>query len=127
MDIITRDGFKFGFSPKACQSCIGYCCVGSAGYIWVSDREIEEITDFLGMAMDDFTQDYLRRVGNRFCLKELAISSSHHCVFFDDQSKGCSIYEARPSQCRDFPFWNRFKVHVEEAVKECPGVVILQA
>jgi len=28
------------------------------------------------------------------------------CVFLDDESK-CSIYEARPLQCRTYPYWPR--------------------
>lgn len=31
-----------------------------------------------------------------------------HCVFLKD--KQCAIYEARPDQCRTFPFWAGFWV-----------------
>ena len=125
MDIIVRNGFAFGFDPRACESCPGNCCIGTSGYTWVSQIEIERISDFMGCAVKALIRDYVRRIGHRFCLKELAISGSLHCVFFDDQSKKCSIYPVRPAQCRSFPFWDHFKAHVEEAVNECPGVVLL--
>jgi len=125
MAVITRDGFAFGFDPEACESCPGSCCIGTSGYIWVSRTEMQQVADFLGMDEKGLVQDYLRRIGNRFCLKELAIDGSFHCVFFDDAPKGCSIYPVRPQQCRTFPFWDYFKHRVKGAVSECPGVVLL--
>jgi Fe-S-cluster containining protein len=28
----------------------------------------------------------------------------------------------RPEQCRRFPFWEYFKTHREQLVRECPGI-----
>ena len=125
MDVLVKDGFAFGFDPGACESCPGNCCIGTSGYTWVTRVEIEQISEFLGCSVKDLTLNYVRRIGHRLCLKELAIGGSLHCVFFDDQSKKCSIYPVRPTQCRTFPFWDHFRDHVEEAVSECPGVVLL--
>lgn len=47
-----------------------------------------------------------------------------HCIFFE-KGKGCSVYEVRPSQCRDFPFWKcnlTSKSEWEETAKMCPGM-----
>jgi Fe-S-cluster containining protein len=92
----------------------------------VSEGEVQKISGFLGVRAKDFVRDYARRVGNRFCLKELSISGSLHCVFFDDPAKHCSIYPVRPGQCRAFPFWEHFKKNPEEALTECPGVFLIR-
>ena len=39
--------------------------------------------------------------------------------------KGCTIYEARPLQCRSFPFWAHNLVNEESwksVASSCPGV-----
>jgi Fe-S-cluster containining protein len=76
--------------------------------------------------IDEFISNYLIRIGNRFCLKKLKINGNFHCVFFDEQNKQCSIYSVRPTQCRAFPFWDHFKSHIDEAIKECPGVKMIR-
>jgi Fe-S-cluster containining protein len=123
LNLVRRDGFGFGFDPEACDTCPGNCCIGTAGFIWVSGAEIQGISEFLGQRTDDFKQDYVRQIGLKFYLKELAVRGSLHCVFFDDEAKRCSIYSVRPEQCRTFPFWEHFKKQVEEVMAECPGVV----
>lgn len=125
MALILQDGFDFAFDPAVCEQCAGNCCIGTSGYIWVSRVEIKAISKFLGMQQEVFLQDYVRRAGRRFCLKELFVRGSYDCVFFDGHRRRCSIYPVRPAQCRTFPFWAHFKKNPEEAARECPGVVVL--
>ena len=42
--------------------------------------------------------------------------------YFNLEKKQCSIYHARPMQCRTFPFWDYFKENEEEVYKECPAI-----
>jgi Fe-S-cluster containining protein len=49
---------------------------------------------------------------------------NYACIFFDLDKKQCSIYEARPKQCRTFPFWEHFKTNIKEVIDECPAIVI---
>ena len=127
MDIVRKDGFEFAFSPTACRDCHGGCCTGESGYIWMSREDIHQISDFLGLDTDAFLSSYVRETGNRFFLKEVKIGGSLHCVFFDEKNRQCSIYGVRPTQCKTFPFWDHFKTHMDEAVKECPGVKVFRA
>ncbi|MBF0259002.1 MAG: YkgJ family cysteine cluster protein [Desulfamplus sp.] len=46
------------------------------------------------------------------------------CIFLDNAHK-CSIYPARPLQCRTFPFWNHFKTDMKLLIQECPGLKML--
>jgi Fe-S-cluster containining protein len=46
------------------------------------------------------------------------------CVFFDGESRGCTIYEARPIQCRTWPFLKSNLASAQrwqETQRECPG------
>lgn len=88
------DGLAF-----QCTGC-GQCCTGGPGYIWVNEEEIQEIAAHLKLSVEDFSAKYLRKVGNRYSLREL---SNYDCVFLKD--KACSIYSVRPTQCRTYPWW----------------------
>ncbi len=123
-NIIKQEGFDFTFDVSKCVSCEGNCCIGESGYIWCTPKEINDISEFLGLERQNFIDTYTRKVNYRISLKELKIKESFHCVFFDSDKKGCQIYPVRPSQCRTFPFWDHFKQNKEEVVKECPGIII---
>jgi Fe-S-cluster containining protein len=123
-NIVREDGYNFGFDVSKCASCEGNCCIGESGYIWASPKEIDDMASFLELTRDEFLKDYTQKVGYRISLKELKIKDSFHCIFFDADKRGCSIYPVRPKQCRTFPFWDHFKENIDEVVKECPGIVL---
>jgi uncharacterized protein len=102
--------------PFTCTGC-GSCCRGE-GYVWMTPPEIEAVATFLGISTDDFGRRYLRRVGSWLSLTE---KPNHDCVFWDD---GCTVYPARPTQCRTFPFWPENIATPgawEAVVHQCPG------
>jgi Fe-S-cluster containining protein len=123
-NIVREDGYNFGFDVSKCASCEGNCCIGESGYIWATPKEIDDMASFLELTRDEFLKDYTQKVGYRITLKELKIKDSFHCIFFDANKRGCSIYPVRPKQCRTFPFWDHFKENIDEVVKECPGIVL---
>ncbi len=55
------------------------------------------------MDVEQFEKTYVRKVGIR---KTLVEYSNGDCVFFDNQARTCNVYEARPRQCRTWPFWD---------------------
>jgi Fe-S-cluster containining protein len=103
-NIVREDGYNFGFDVSKCASCEGNCCIGESGYIWATPKEIDDMASFLELTRDEFLKDYTQKVGYRISLKELKIKGSFHCIFFDADKRGCSIYPVRPKQCRTFPF-----------------------
>jgi Fe-S-cluster containining protein len=123
VEIITKDGFDFGFNPKACEECGGKCCTGESGYIWVNPLEMQKIANFLNISVDEFKKFYLIKVEYKFSIKEKKVDDGYGCIFFDETNKNCSIYDVRPHQCRTFPFWEFFKNNKKEVKKECPGIV----
>jgi Fe-S-cluster containining protein len=68
-----------------------------------------------------FEKKYVRLIGIRKSLIEFA---NGDCVFFDNQRRCCKIYEARPRQCRTWPFWDsnlNSPEAWEETASRCPG------
>ena len=123
--MISKDGFCYTFNESACASCGGACCIGESGYIWVNYQEIETIAKELDLSVDEFAKLYLRRVKNRYSLKEYSVGEyGYACIFFDMEKRLCKIYNSRPKQCRTFPFWEDFKNNTKELIKECPGVIL---
>lgn len=85
------------------------------------------MSEFMQMPFERFTQTYVKKVGYKFSLIEKKYQEGFACVFFDEESKKCSIYPVRPKQCRDFPFWEIFKEEeqLDFLLKECKGVKII--
>lgn len=124
MSIISNDGYGYSFDCSACEACEGACCTGESGYIWVKYKEIENISQFLELSVEDFAKIYLKKVGHRYSLIEYGIDENDYaCIFFDKDLKRCKIYDVRPMQCRSFPFWEQFKGDEDEVRSECPGII----
>ena len=121
--IMKQEGFDFTFDPKACASCQGRCCTGESGYIYVSKAEIHKIAELLEIEVKEFVETYLFKKMYKYSIKEKKVGESFECIFYDAGSNGCTIYDARPSQCKTFPFWDYYKTRVDELKLECPGII----
>jgi len=111
-----RDGLKFN-----CTQC-GDCCTGAPGYVWVNKAEIASLAAAREESdIDKFERLYVRKIGIRKSLKEFP---NGDCVFFDDEERKCTVYGARPRQCRTWPFWDsnlRTPQDWEDTCEACPG------
>jgi hypothetical protein len=89
--------------------------------VWVNKSEIEALAAKLGIGVGLFEEKYVRQVGMR---KSLVEYPNGDCVFFDGQRRTCTVYDARPRQCRTWPFWES-NVRTPEAWAQtcdvCPG------
>lgn len=110
-----KDGLRF-----QCTQC-GDCCTGAPGFVWVNQEEIDAIAAKINVPVDEFEKRYVRKIGVRRSLVEFDDGA---CVFFDTEKRNCKVYEARPRQCRTWPWWNS-NVRTEEAWEAtreaCPG------
>ena len=122
-DLMRKEGFSYAFNPAKCESCEGRCCTGESGYIYVSQDEILALATLLKLETDDFIEQYLYKKGYKYSHKEVVHEGSYDCIFYNRASNGCGVYEARPTQCRTFPFWDYFKQRVDELKDECPGII----
>ena len=111
-----KDGLKF-----TCTQC-GNCCTGFEGYVWVNDDEVRQIAQHLGQSIEETRRQHTRAVGNRVSLTE--VGENHNCTFFDPATRGCTVYPARPRQCRTWPFWGSNLESPETwrgVQRTCPG------
>ena len=93
-----HEGLQF-----TCSQC-GDCCTGAPGYVWVNNEEIAALAALVENGdAEAFEDKYVRRVGARKSLKEFPDGA---CVFFDTTARKCTVYSARPRQCRTWPFWD---------------------
>ena len=103
-----------------CTGC-GDCCTGAPGYVWVNNEEVAALANVTGESVEEFERLYVRKVGVRKSLREFP---NGDCVFFDGQSRRCTVYAARPRQCRSWPFWDsnlRTPEAWEATCEVCPG------
>jgi len=122
-NLIKKEGFPYSFESSACDTCAGNCCIGESGYIWITIQEIDFLAKHLGVTLEEVRIKYLNKIGYKYSIKEVKLAEDNYaCVFFNLEKKQCSIYKARPIQCRTFPFWDYFKENTEEVYKECPAI-----
>ena len=109
-----RDGLRF-----TCTQC-GDCCTGAPGFVWVTDDDLAALAAFLREPVAEVAAVYSRRARGRRTLREKA---NGDCVFFE-RGRGCTVYPARPPQCRTWPFWDSnldTPDDWERTVRSCPG------
>lgn len=102
-----------------CSEC-GDCCTGAPGYVWVNKEEIAALAQLLGLGVEAFMAKYTRQIGIRHSLIELA---NYDCVFLDGE-RHCTVYGARPRQCKTWPFWPsniRTEADWKHTCDVCPG------
>ena len=105
-----------------CQGS-GKCCTshGEFGFVFLTKSDRQRMAKHLKISTLSFSKKYCDKKNGAFHLKEDGINLD--CLFLKD--KKCSIYEARPTQCRTWPFWPEImnaKSWKKEVVDFCPGV-----
>ena len=99
------------------------CCVsrGKYGFVYLSKRDIQRLSAYKKLQEKDFIKLYCDKTDNFIHLKE--IFKNGNCQFL--KNKQCSVYDARPTQCRTWPFWSEnlnTKIWNDEILKFCPGI-----
>ena len=102
-----------------CTRC-GNCCRGD-GNVWVGDAEILQLASLLEMTGSELRRAFTQSVADGTVVRQRA---NGDCVFWREQ-QGCTVYAARPRQCRTYPFW-RANVHSKDGWQAesamCPGI-----
>jgi Fe-S-cluster containining protein len=97
------DGLRF-----ECTSC-GNCCTGPPGWVWFTPEEGKAMAKKLGIDEPTFYERYARKVRRRYSLEERKTEHGFDCIFLDRTTVPgkalCGVYDARPAQCRTWPFW----------------------
>jgi Fe-S-cluster containining protein len=117
------DGVRF-----ECTQC-GACCTGPEGYVGVTDEEIAALARLREMSVEEFREVFTRDTEDGVSLVEVQTYHGYDCVFLDRTTipgkAVCGVYEARPLQCRTFPWWPgvmKSRATWERLGRECEGV-----
>lgn len=91
-----------------CTQC-GNCCTGPTGFVWFTEEEGQALARKLGVSEENFYRHYAHQVEGQWSLNERETVHGMDCIFLDRESVPgkaiCGVYDARPTQCRTWPFW----------------------
>lgn len=90
-----------------CAQCPGFCC--SYSRIAISDHDVKRLARHFGLsfevARERFTWHYTAGgVDERILRHHKDHVYASVCRFFDRDERRCTVYEARPSVCRTYPY-----------------------
>lgn len=97
------------YKDGLCDDCIGTCCKLQ------TDLTLDELIR-MGVLTEFYRDEPIRKTAKQlkkegivklFNLKKeiftLAQRENHDCIFLDDETRKCTVYEGRPDTCRDHP------------------------
>jgi Fe-S-cluster containining protein len=86
-----------------CSKCPAFCC---AIYerVQVSKRDINRLAKYFGVTVEAATERYTKMHSNERVLRRKKDPIfGQACQFLDHETRGCTIYHARPAVCREYP------------------------
>lgn len=88
-----------GSTTHVCTGC-GSCCRNFA-FIRLPQDDIKLLENFTGLTSEEFTNNIDKAAKKRF----MKFQKNGDCIFLNiiDGSYSCSVYEARPGTCRNYP------------------------
>ena len=86
-----------------CKKCPGYCC--SYPLIALDKRDVQRLAMYFDVTLEKAKAKFtVERWGYKYSMRRKADKLfGRVCRFFDTEKRCCSVYEARPSLCRNFP------------------------
>ncbi|MFP3042988.1 YkgJ family cysteine cluster protein [Treponema primitia] len=105
----------------SCARC-SECCRIDPGFVFLRKKDTEILVSALKMKYTEFVEFYCRWVPDLDGVEQLSLKekANFDCIFWKN---GCSVYEARPLQCRTFPFWPSILQSTDSwEAMNCPGM-----
>ena len=87
-----------------CERCPAYCC--SYPVIKLTKTDLRRLAKHLGLSLERTVKKFTKRDENgkkRIMRHRKDEHFGSVCRFLDRETRSCTIYEARPKICRDFP------------------------
>ena len=103
-----------------CQGS-GNCCHGGQGYgyVYLTDSDLDRLSAHFKLPLKTFIRKFTEKTDGHVHLK----GPERDCRFLENRA--CTIYGARPGQCRTWPFWPENmdpQVWKSEVAPRCPGI-----
>ena len=89
-----------------CSRCPGYCC--SYPRIEVRDKDLARLARHFGLSLEEAEKRFTRRYRDEDDDERILRHRKDEiygsiCRFFDTDARRCTVYEARPAVCRQYP------------------------
>ena len=89
-----------------CSRCPGYCC--SYPRIEVRDKDLARLARHFGLALEEAEKRFTRRYRDEDDDERILRHRKDEiygsiCRFFDTDERRCTVYDARPTVCRQYP------------------------
>ncbi len=125
LDNHMKDFYKNGLC-FSCTNC-SKCCRFEGGAVLLSKEDLTRLAKWANLTEEQFEKAYCRWLEGSDGLKYLCLreKSNCDCIFWDSRINGCEAYEARPEQCRTYPFWSKILESEENWNAEknsCPAI-----
>src|ERR1700704_3412007 len=90
-----------------CDKCVAYCC-SIYERVQVTPRDIKRLAAHFRGLPDIAAQRFTKLFGKERILRRRADRLfGQACMFLNQETRKCTIYNARPLVCRDFPATSR--------------------
>jgi Fe-S-cluster containining protein len=99
--------------PLSCLECPGFCCK-MAGLVEVSAYDIRRLAKHFRLTVPQFEEKHIVEVTRRG--KKHIKSEFGTCQFLSADHR-CTVYEARPKDCREYVCWNQDDTTVYDFAK----------
>ena len=114
----ARGGLRF-----ECTGCGGCCTTrGEYAHVYLNPDEVTALAEELELSAREFKRRYTFK--DEYGYTQLRFEDAS-CVFLERDTNRCTVYGARPTQCRTFPFWRDLVAGgkwTDEARALCEGV-----
>jgi Fe-S-cluster containining protein len=90
------EGLHFECKPDCANCCVNH---GNYACVYLDDGEVRRLARHLGLSLPEFKKRYTEKEDGDLILR----MDRPECPFLE--KRRCSVYPARPTQCRTFPFW----------------------
>ncbi|MGL4325838.1 MAG: YkgJ family cysteine cluster protein [Beijerinckiaceae bacterium] len=88
-----------------CLKCPGFCC--SYPIIPIKKRDIARLAKHFGLAYDVAEKRFTRQHNKERVLRRQSDPVfGKICRFFDTDARRCTVYDARPGVCHEYPVKN---------------------
>ncbi len=86
-----------------CTKCPAFCC-SIYERVSVTKRDINRLAKYFNVSVEVATKRYTTLYeGERVLRRTKDVLFDKACIFLDRETRGCSIYHARPAVCREYP------------------------
>lgn len=86
-----------------CTDCVGYCC-SIYDRVDVTKRDLKRLARHFGISVEKAEKKYTTLVDGIRSLKKVDdLIFDRTCIFLNQTTRLCTIYEGRPGACREWP------------------------